>query len=244
MSLYHFEIKSGKRGSAVEYIAYITRTGGYAKRGDLLATGHGNMPDCARQPVRFFKVSDKSERINGCPYRALTASLPKNLMPDQNAELSRDLAEILAESKPFLYAFHLPVSSLESESNPHVHVMICDRLPDGIERAPEQIFRRHNSTHPERGGWKKDSGGLTRQQLRDKVLKQRKLVADTINAALARHGHIERVDHRSLDEQGEYRKPERYLGPARIRAMSEDEKKAYVSARREGRQENRKSTGK
>lgn len=236
MDHFHFEIKSGKRGSTTGHAAYITRTGAHAKREDLVATEHGNMPDWAAQsPEMFWKASDKYERKNGSTYRGLTISLPKDLTLDQNVDLARELIQALAGPKPFSLAIHNPISSLQGEFHPHVHAMICDRLPDGIERTPEQTFRRPNPAHPELGGCKKDSGGMNRMQLRDKLLAQRKIAADTINTALARQGHSARVDHRSLEEQGKRRRPERYLGPARIRAMSEDEKKQYVSARHDRR---------
>ena len=236
MSHFHFEIKSGKRGSTIEHAAYITRTGCHTKSDDLVATEHGNMPDwAAESPALFWKASDQYERKNGSTYRELTISLPKDLTPEQNVDLARELVHALAESKSFQLAIHNPISSLEGESHPHLHLMICDRLADGIERTPEQTFRRYNPAHPEHGGRKKDSGGMNGMQLRDKLLAQRKVAADTINMALARHGHSARVDHRSLKEQGDRRKPERYLGPARIRVMSEEEKMEYVSSRHERR---------
>ena len=236
MNHIHFEIKSGRRESLTEFIAYIFRTGSHARHDDLVAANYGNMPWwAAENPDLYWKASAKGERTNGAPFRDVTIGLPKELTREQNVGLSEELAHVIAGSKPYQLAVHYPVSSLEGESNPHVHLMFSDRLPDGIERSPEQTFRRYNSSHPERGGCKKDSGGLNRMQLRDKVLAQRKVVADTINMALARHGHAIRVDHRSLRDQGKHRTPERYLGPARIRAMSEEEKKAYVSARHDGR---------
>lgn len=243
MSHYHFEIKSGTRGSATDHLAYITRKGRHSARGDLVATEHGNMPEWAEHdPELFWKASDKYERKNASPYRDITIALPSALVPKQNVELARDLIKVIANSKPFQAAVHSSTSSLEGKSNPHVHVMISDRLPDGIARTPEQTFKRHDPVHPERGGRKKGSGGLTRMQLRDHVLAQRKIVADTINAALEKHGHDLRVDHRSLRGQGKQRDPERYLGPVRIRTMSDAQKKQYVSERVRGRRPDRKQT--
>jgi len=236
MSHYHFEIKSGIRGTSMDHVAYIKREGSYATRDDLVATEHGNMPEWADQhPELLWKASDIYERKNGCIYRGLTISLPNVLTLEQNVDLARELVGALAGSKPFQFAVHIPTSSLEGESHPHTHAMISDRVPDGIERSPEQTFRRYNPTHPERGGRRKDSGGMNRMQLRDNVLAMRKIVADTTNAALARHGHTVRVDHRTLSEQGIRRRPERYLGPARIREMSDAERKEYVTARHDGR---------
>lgn len=71
-------------------------------------------------------------------------------------------------------------------------------------------------------------------QLRDEVIATRKAVADTINHHLALNGHHERVDHRTLKEQGAGRPAERHLGPVKVRNMSAKEKAQYVSMRSNG----------
>jgi len=229
---YHFEIKSGARGTASEFTNYITRMGSHSEREDLIATEHGNMPEWAENdPKLFFKASDKYERKNGSAFRAMTFNLPKGLTTEQCKTLALDITGALAGDKPYLIAIHAPVSSLAGESHPHGHLMVSDRMPDGIERSPEQTFKRFNRAHPERGGREKGSGGKNRMEQREWVVAQRKIVADLTNAALARHGHWERVDHRTLRDQGLRRKPERYLGPARIRTMSAEEKTQYVQVR-------------
>ena len=214
------------------HLAYITRQGSYSKRDDLVTVGWGNMPDWAKQqPMLLWKASDMHERNNGSTYRSFTISLPNVLSIDQLIDLAWAEAELLAGLKPFHFALHMPHSSLQEELNPHIHVAICDRVPDGFSRTPEQMFRRYNPTRPDLGGCRKDSGGLTRLQLRDQIIAQRKAVADTMNDHLRLHGHSVRVDHRSLREQGKERAPEKYLGPKRIRLMSADEKIAFLAER-------------
>ena len=44
---------------------------------------------------------------------------------------------------------------MDGNDQPHVHLMFNERLQDGIERDPEQYFKRYNSKNPERGGAKK-----------------------------------------------------------------------------------------
>ena len=68
--------------------------------------------------------------------------------------------------------------------------------------------------------------------LRDEVIAIRKKSAELQNAALAKHGHAERVDHRTLKLRGIERNPERHLGQARVRNMSASDKDMYVEARR------------
>lgn len=234
MMPYHFEIKSGKRGTSVSHINYIARDGKHAERNDLVATEHGNLPRWAENnPVTFFKASDQYERKNGAAYRSMIFNLPKVLNPQQNIRLASNIARALATDKPYLLAVHANTSALSGESHPHCHLMVSDRLPDGIERTPEQTFSRYNAKHPEKGGCKKDSGGKNRMEQRDWVIEQRKIVADHINDALAKNGFTERADHRSFRARGIKQKPEAYLGPARVRQMSDEDKKAILRARRQ-----------
>ncbi len=233
MESLHFGIRSGKHGAAADHLAYITREGCYAARDDLVATGHGNMPAFAKdQPLLLWKASDRYERKNGSTFRSFTISLPNVLTIDQLKELAWNEARRLAGPKPFQFALHMSRSSLQGELNPHIHLVICDRLPDGIERPPEQMFRRPNVKHPEKGGCRKDSGGKTPLAIRNHAIAQRKAAADEINASLAKYGHALSVDHRTLRQRGIQRDPERYLGPARIRKMTPEERESYLEKHR------------
>ncbi len=233
MDSLHFGVTSGKHGTATDHLAYITRDGRYAARNDLVTTGHGNMPSFAMDnPMLLWKASDRHERKNGSIFHSYTVSLPNVLTIEQLIDLAWRQACQLAGPKPFQFALHLSRSSLQGELNPHVHIVICDRLPDGIERSPEQMFRRYNAAHPEKGGSRKDSGGKTPLALRNQLISQRKAAADEINVALIKHGHDLRVDHRTLKERGFERAPERYLGPARIRKMTSTERASYVEKQR------------
>ncbi len=68
-------------------------------------------------------------------------------------------------------------------------------------------------------------------QVRENLIETRHMVATIINEHLQRNGITERVDHRTLKEQGIERRAERHLGAFRIRGMSGDERLAYVNAR-------------
>ena len=233
MDSLHFGIRSGKYGAATDHLRYITREGSYADRNDLVATGYGNMPAFAKdRPMLLWAASEQHERKNGSTFRSFTISLPNVLTAEQLTELAWQEARRLAGPKPFQFALHMPRSSLQGELHPHVHIVICDRLPDGIERSPVQMFKRYNATYPEKGGCRKDSGGKTLHVLRNHLTQQRKAAADLINAALAKHGHALRVDHRTLPERGIDRAPERYLGPARIRKMTAEERASYIKKQR------------
>lgn len=196
-------------------------------------SGYGNLPQWARdQSVIFWKASDKYERANGAAYRELVIALPHELSLEQLREIVKRLISELIGAKPYQYAVHAPVSSLQGESNPHVHLMYSDRLPDGIARSEAQTFSRFNRSNPEQGGCRKGSGGKTRMQVRDELIARRKVASDIQNGFLASHGHAARVDHRTLKAQGNERDPERHLGPAKINHMSTEEKVAYMNGRK------------
>ena len=236
MASFHHRIKSGKKGTARAHASYIERDGKFANRGeDLVHTGYGNMPEWAENnPKLFWKMADKHERVNGAVYREHEVALPNELKVEQLISLTEKIAQELVGNKPYQYAIHAPDGSLGAIPNPHVHLMYSDRLPDSIERAPEKMFSRFNAKKPELGGCRKDSGGMTRQELREKVIITRKTIADLQNQALAENGYDTRVDHRSLREQGKQRQPERHMGPARIRNLSAEDKTAFAAQRASG----------
>ncbi|PXW26447.1 MobA/MobL family protein [Paraburkholderia caballeronis] len=234
MASFHHRIKSGKKGSATDHSTYITRQGTHRKREeDLVATGFGNMPGWAQNDAAsFWRSSDRYERANGAVYREHEIALPEELTLEQQQELVSQLVPALVGNKPFQYAIHAPDAALGSCTNTHLHLMFSDRENDGIERSPEQTFRRYNAKHPERGGRRKDSGGKTGMELRDQMIATRKKCADIQNSVLEKYGHTARVDHRTLKAQGIDRQPERHLGQARIRSMSPDDREQYGAQRR------------
>lgn len=235
MASFHHHLKSGRKGTAAAHASYITRAGKFKDRADLISCGHGNMPEWAESdPQLFWHAGDEHERANGAVYREHEIALPAELTRVQQTELVGELIRELIGDKPYQYAVHAPVSSLQGVTNVHVHLMFSDRLPDDIERGPEQTFRRYNAKQPEFGGARKASGGKNRLALRDELIGVRRKCAELQNAALARHGHTARVDHRSLRQQGVERSPERHLGPARIRGMGNEGRAQYVADRQLG----------
>lgn len=235
MASFSFQIKSGGKGAALSHSKYVARQGYHGVRNDLVLSGCGNLPSWASgNPETFWRAADAYERVNGTAYRELIIALPNVLGGALLRPLVENLVHEIIGSRPYQYAVHWPQSSLQGEQNLHVHMMYSDRMPDGIERSPEQTFSRFNPYSPALGGCRKASAGRTRMQVRDDLIAMRKRAADIQNAHLARHGHDVRVDHRSLRERGILRTPERHLGPGFIRRMSGPEKGAYVQARVSG----------
>lgn len=235
MATFHMNIKSGKKGTAANHAAYIARDGNYSKdekAKDLVATGFGNLPDWANgNPAAFWEAADQHERANAAVYREFEVALPKELSTYQKRELVDAFVERFIGEKTYQFAIHQPMAAIGKVEQAHLHAMVSDRLPDGIARPPEQLFSRFNRAHPENGGARKDSGGMDRVVLRNEVVSQRESCAKLINEFLEKYGHAARVDHRSHRERGIDATPERHLGPARVRQMTDAEKEEFQERR-------------
>lgn len=243
MASYHLTAKIGQKGKAAPHASYISREGKYQGREryeDLEATGHGNMPKWAEHsPVNFWEAADEYERANGSAYREIEVALPRELTPDQRRDLVEDFVRReLGDEHVYQWAIHTPKAALEKGEQPHAHIMYSERRLDGIERDPDQFFKRYNAKNPEKGGAQKASGGKARGELKQELLQLRERWADVQNIHLQLNGHDVRVDHRSLKDQGIDRAPEKHLGGAGVRALDQLDIAAVLERRAaEGEQE-------
>lgn len=210
MAMFHLTASTGSRKggqSAKAKHDYITRSGKYAesetrpgqRHDPATYVAHGNMPVWAWQegPVEYWSAADAFERANGRLFKQLEFALPVELTEEQCIKLIEKFARQLTETEGLPYTLALHAGG-EDRSNPHCHLMISERMNDGIERQPSTWFKRANKKDPAKGGaWKSES--LKPQAWLDQV---RADWADLANAALAEAGHDARIDHRSLVDQG------------------------------------------
>ncbi len=234
MASYHCSVKVGAKGKAGPHASYISREGKYEKTRSnekLEHVEHANMPSWAAQnPAQFWQAADQHERANGATYREIEIALPREMTPEQRVELVRDMVgQELSDKHAYTWAIHNPPASLEGGEQPHAHIMYSERTIDGIDRDPEQYFKRYNAKNPEKGGCRKDSAGTE-----ERLLATRARWAKVQNLHLERHGLDARVDHRSLKEQGIERMPEPHFGPGRVQRMTvlQDAELAAVLERR------------
>lgn len=222
MAIFHLRARSlGKGGgsSAAASAAYILRYGKYAKAGHdpCLHAESNNMPAWAagpRKQLEYWKAADQNSRVNSRLAKSLEFSLPVELSDDQRLALARMFCTRVAttsagEPLPFLMAVHRGGGQAQ---NPHVHVLLSQKVNDGHDRSPELWFSR---AAPK--GKKPESGGARATndlRPRDWLLATRELLARLTNEALAAAGATARVDSRSLREQGIDRTPGVHLGPA------------------------------
>jgi hypothetical protein len=230
----------GKVGKAQPHAAYIARQGQYAHRlecGEKLeAVGVGNLPAWAQHdPLIFWQAADTNERANGSTYREYEIALPRELLPDQRKNLLEDFVKCeLGDKYVYQYAIHNP-KALDGQEQPHAHLMFCERRLDGIERDPDQFFKRYNAKHPERGGAKKENTGkdFATRQAELKQLRQR--WEHTCNDHLERAGSEQRIDMRSYQERGLDQAPEPKPLPSQWR---KPETQAALIELRQARREN------
>ncbi|MBV0792644.1 MobA/MobL family protein, partial [Escherichia coli] len=243
MASYHCTVKTGAKGAALKHADYISRSGeykSYKSREDLEFSSSGNMPSWAKKnPAELWKAADEFERKNGTAYREIEIALPRELTREQRIELVEDFVQKeLGDRHAYQYAIHNPPGAIDGKEQPHAHIMFCERINDGIERDPQQFFKRANSKSPERGGAKKASIPQTAGERKAALVALRSRWADVQNEHLARHGHESRVDHRSLKEQGIKRTPEVHLGPVHAANLNEGQI-AAIQEHRAARQQER-----
>lgn len=240
MASYHLSVKTGGKGSASPHADYIAREGKYAreKDSDLEHKESGNMPAwAAHKTSEFWKAADTSERANGCTYREIEIALPRELKPEQRLELVRDFVrQEIGDRHAYQFAIHNPKAAIAGGEQPHAHIMFSERLNDGIDRDPQQYFKRANTKTPERGGAKKERFGETPTERKAHLVAQRERWADLQNQYLERYQHADRVDSRSLKAQGIEREPERHLGAGQVQRFDTEQLQAILARRDAERQ--------
>ncbi|WP_370599185.1 MobA/MobL family protein [Plesiomonas shigelloides] len=248
MAIGRLSVKVGKAGKAAPHASYIGRTGQYAKRlerGEKLeASEHGNMPKwAASNPTRFWEAADANERKNGTTYREFEIALPREMTPAQRLELVQDFVkQEIGDRHAYQFAIHNPRAS-DGGEQPHAHIMFSERQVDGIDRDPEQYFKRYNAKNPERGGARKGFGASAGKTLKAseraeelKALRGRWEVM--CNEHLANNYIDKEIDMRSHAERGTGLEPEAKQLPSQWR---DPQQRAEVIKYREIRVEQAKT---
>ena len=218
MAVFHLDVRP-QRANVVKHGNYIRRESEYSrlivKNAEKVDSGHENMPEWSESnPARFWEAAERYERANANKYREIEIALPKELTKKQQINLVRDYAKRqLGDRHAYEWAIH------DNGKNPHCHLMFSERTIDGIERGPEQYFKRADSKNPQRGGcrksteWTGDKGRGRSGQRKERLQNARKDWAYCVNTYLKHYGHEARIDHRSYAEQGIDQIPQEKIGP-------------------------------
>lgn len=207
MAVGRLSVSAGRKGMASPHAMYIAREGKYAKPDDDLEklefVGVGNMPEWAKDKPNFFwKMSDEHERANGTAYREHVISLPRELSAEQRHDLILDwIAQEIGDRHAYQYAIHNPPAA-DGMEQPHCHLMYCEREIDGIDRAPDQYFKRWNKYNPEKGGARKANTGLPPAERKQALKDQRTRWEDTCNRHLEQANSNARINMKSYKDAG------------------------------------------
>lgn len=224
MAISHCSVRRGLAGKGVPHALYVQGEGRYGDRADVEHIEHGNMPSFATaDPMAFWQAADANERANGRAYTELQYAVPRELTErDDQIRFARRMADgIVGVKHPYTLAMH-DAKAADGARNVHVHLMFSERQLDGIERGPEQFFKRaaapyrHRVTKemmpadPAKGGAAKDRA----MNAKTFVIGVRARYERLVNAELERLG----VNHRISMKANSRQEPEPKLGPAHPRA--------------------------
>jgi ATP-dependent exoDNAse (exonuclease V) alpha subunit len=212
MAIYHLSVKAIGRSAgrsataAAAYRAAVEiadeRTGEVhdyrRKQGVLhseivLPAGAG---EWAADRARLWNAAELAEtRRNSTVAREFEVALPSELNAEERTELTRALAQEIAARHRCAVDLSIHRPDREGDHrNHHAHVLCTTRRLEGF-----------SLTEKTRELDDLKSGEVTRWRSR---------WAELVNDHLHRHGHSARVDHRSLEAQGEERIAQSHLGPA------------------------------
>jgi len=212
MAIFHLSVKAVSRAkgrSATAAAAYRAATKIFDEGTGLLhdySRKHGvahteilapeGSPSWARERDRLWNEAEKAEsRKNSTVAREFEVALPDELTPGQRLTLARDLAnQIVVRHRCAVdIAIHAP-NPAGDERNHHAHLLLTTRRLT-------------------QSGFAEKTRELDDLKTRE-VVYWRERWAGIVNEHLAKHGHESRLDHRSLEDQGEARAPTQHLGPA------------------------------
>ncbi|MFM0140880.1 MobA/MobL family protein [Caballeronia grimmiae] len=224
MAISHCSVRRGLAGKGAAHALYVQGEGRYGERDDVKHIEHGNMPSfAAANPMDFWRAADAHERANGRAYTELQYAVPRELTEEKDQiRFARRMADgIVGVTHPYTLAMH-DSEAADGQRNVHVHLMFSERQLDGIERGPEQFFKRaaapyrHRVTKemmpadPTKGGAAKNRAMNAKTFVTD----VRERYERVVNATLERLG----VDYRISMKANPRLEPEPKVGPAHPRA--------------------------
>jgi len=218
VAIYSFRVSVIKRSAGRSSVAAAAYRAGEALRDERTGTTHDysrkggvlhseiiaprHAPDwCHDREELWNAVEARETRVNSQTAREITMALPHELTDHQREELVRGFLEKECVSRGMVadFAIHLPDRDGD-QRNHHAHAMLTLREvgSEGFTRKAREWNDRNLLDHW-RSSW-----------------------AEHCNTALERAGRPERVDHRTLDAQGEDREPTQHEGPDVTAMIRED----------------------
>ncbi len=186
--------------TAAAHIRYITRKSAVSH---VMAE---RMPASRVPAIRWLRAQESADRANARVADKIVLALPLELTRQQQIELVQAFAEDLTQGRASWFAaIH---GRGKDRTNPHCHLLVRDR---DVQTGKRVVMFSAGKKEIEQRAAKHQSRPTTLRMIR--MLWERKA-----NAALEAAGRRERIDHRTLLEQGQLRLAQVHEGP-NIRAM-------------------------
>lgn len=215
-------VKSVKKSAVSKFAELTGEVGSCARPGELVASRSGNMPSwAADNPQVFWRAAFQHERQNGSVCRVYDIALPEELSVEQNLELSDRYISALTSNKPYQgELLNVRRGALENTSL-HLRLVVSEREEDGIERSPEQTFKRFDAAHPERGGRRKNGCGKSKVEMGSELKETRRMLAE-----LQDHALLEAIRPGSPQRQASHYEPGQ-RGQERLHAYTENKPRHF-----------------
>jgi len=176
-----------------------------------------NAPKWASDRSKLWNEVEKIEKSkNSQLARELNIALPKELSKDQQIELIRNFVKKQFVAKGMVA--DLAMHHLAGE-NPHAHVMLTVRPFNedktwGAKSKKEYVFdKKGEKIRLKSGEFKSIKIDSTDWNKKETLENWRKEWSEQTNKALEKAGVQDRIDHRSLKDQGIQREPQIHVGP-------------------------------
>ena len=173
-------------GAAGSFAYYITRP---AACTEIIGEG---MPTKRAEMILWLHEQEQTDRKNARVIDTIRVALPVELTQEQNVALLHAFGERMTEGRAsWAAAIHDGPSEVneKGERNPHAHIIFRDRDIETGKRV--MLTSEKGSTERFRAAWEQE-----------------------VNIALEREGFDQRIDRRSLADQGIDREPQIHVGPA------------------------------
>lgn len=142
--------RGSSSGRAGKSIAYIARENEYSDRDDLIHYEEKNLPKEFEDGKDFANTMEQNSRSNARLLKKYEMSLPREFSDKENIKIAKEFCEKKFGNE---YTYFLGIHNPKG-NHPHMHLSVCERKLDGVERDKEKYFKRANTKNPEMGGIK------------------------------------------------------------------------------------------
>ena len=255
MAIYHFSaqiISRSNGSSSVGSSAYRSgekiedeRTGvthDYTRKKGIEHTeiiAPSNAPEWANNRAKLWNEVEKIEKSkNSQLVREINIALPKELSLEKQIELIREFVKDTFVDKGMVADISIHDNK---KGNPHAHIMLTMRPFEngtwGSKARKEYILNKKGEKIKLKSGeYKSRKIDTVDWNKKEKLEEWREQWANYVNRSLERNGIKERIDHRTLAEQGIERIPQIHVG-THANAM---EKRGIQSGRGERNKESKR----